>query len=359
MIHTMTLRAFIYAASSTAGLLSIMPLLVYLYRSWSVRRDKLLSYLNRDALQIYYDQFPWTNVREDDLQKRFRKQFNYLYGRRTFLWPLALFFVVTAGALYAVGNSVTQYLHAAPRGWDLPQLAVAALLGAFMWSISDQLDRINRRDLGPKDVYGWVFRVLLSVPFGWALSQILAAGAGLPVAFLVGAFPTQTLFTFSRRIAVQKLGMGDQQTAGGLEVEQLQSVSRRVAEAFEDEGVDTISGLAWADPVDLTIRTNLDFNYVLDCMSQALLWVYFEDRTKQLYAYSLRGAQEATGLVSCLNGVTVPWDQHQVLTPEQACAKATLTNIASNIQMSEAALLTTLHQVSDDPYTVFITKVWH
>lgn len=158
---------------------------------------------------------------------------------------------------------------------------------------------------------------------------------------------------------MQKLGLGDQQAELGLEVQQLQSVSRRVAEAFEDEGIDTISSLAWADPVDLTIRTNLDFNYVLDCMSQALLWVYFEQTTKQLYSYSLRGAQEVTGLVNCLQGVAVPWDPNQNLTPDQARAKATLTNIASNMQMSEAALLTTLFQVSEDPYTIFISKVWH
>jgi hypothetical protein len=359
MISSLTLARFIFSAAAMAWMLSVMPVLVFLHRGWSVRRDKLLSYLNLDALTIYYDEFPWTKVKENDLTKRFRKQFNYLYGRRTLLWPMSLFIVITAGALFAVGKSVSQYLHASAPGWSLPQLAVAALLGAFMWSISDELDRLTRRDLGPKDIYGWAFRVLLSVPFGWALSQVAATSAALPVAFLIGAFPTQTLFRLSRRIAVQKLGLGDQGDEGGLEVQQLQSVSRRVAEAFEDEGIDTISSLAWADPVDLTIRTNLDFNYVLDCMSQALLWVYFQEKTKQLYPYSLRGSQEVTGLVSCLQGITFPWDLNQVLTPEQARAKATLTNISANMQMSEAALLTTLHQVSDDPYTIFISKVWH
>jgi hypothetical protein len=359
MIKGLSLAAVLYSGSAAAGILSVMPVLVYLYRGWSVRRDKLLSYLNLDALKIYYDQFPWTNVNEDDLSKRFRKQFNYLYGRRNFFLPMSLFIVISGGALFAVGKSVTQYLHASAAAWSLPQLAVAALLGGFMWLISDELDRITRRDLAPKDIYGWSFRILLSAPFGWALSQVAATSAGLPLAFLVGAFPTQTLFKFSRRIAVQKLGLGDQGDEGGLEVQQLQSVSRRVAEAFEDEGIDTISSLAWADPVDLTIRTNLDFNYVLDCMSQALLWVYFQERTKQLYPYSLRGSQEVTGLISSLQGITFPWDQNQVLAPEQARAKATLTNISANMQMSEAALLTTLHEVSDDPYTIFISKVWH
>ena len=46
-------------------------------------------------------------------------------------------------------------------------------------------------------------------------------------------------------------------------------------ERYKDEGITTICGLAYADPIDLTIRTNFDFNYVVDCVSQALMWIYF------------------------------------------------------------------------------------
>jgi hypothetical protein len=187
----------------------------------------------------------------------------------------------------------------------------------------------------------------------------LEKNVGIPVAFFVGAFPTQTLFRIARRVVVQKLALGDQQSETALELEQLQSVSKSVAETFQDEGIDTISGLAWADPVDLTIRTNLDFNYVLDCMSQALLWVYFENKTRELFRYSLRGAQEVCGLVKSLQGVAVPYDDGQALSPDQATAKATLRNISDVLGVSDAALMTTLRQVADDPYTGFIYKVWH
>jgi len=200
---------------------------------------------------------------------------------------------------------------------------------------------------------------MLSVPFGFATASVLRDDAGVPVAFFLGAFPTQTLFTIARRLAVQKLGMGDQQSDSGLELQKLQSVSRGVAEAFQDNGIETISALAWADPVDLTIRTNLDFNYVLDCMSQALLWVYFEDRTRDLFRFSLRGSQEVLGLTNAMEGVTLPFDSNQTLTPAQSQAKATLTNVAVALNMSESALLTTLLQVANDPYTRFINEVWH
>ena len=37
---------------------------------------------------------------------------------------------------------------------------------------------------------------------------------------------------------------------------------------------------------------NRPFNYVVDCISQALLWIYFQDNVQKLYVLSLRGAQE-------------------------------------------------------------------
>ncbi|WP_157477174.1 hypothetical protein [Granulicella tundricola] len=310
------------------------------------------------ALSIYYDQFPWSNTREADLAKRFRHQVSYLYGRRHFIAPLSLFTILSLGAFWGLCRSAQFNAHVLKGEFVISKTAAAALLGAFLWCISDELARIVRRDLSPKDVYGWGFRILLSVPFGFAAAAVLTADVGVPVAFFLGAFPTQTLFTFARRIAVQKLAMGDQQSDSGLELQQLQSVSRGVAETFQDNGIETISALAWADPVDLTIRTNLDFNYVLDCMSQALLWVYFEDKTRILFRFSLRGSQEVLSLTNDLNGVLVPFDSTQVLTPKQSQAKATLSNIAGILNLTEAALLTTLLQSACDPYTTFINRVW-
>ncbi len=350
---------FLAGSFAAAAFLMLAPVIAYLFTGWAVRRDKLFCYMSAPALEVYYAQFPWASSRQPDYERRFRKQFHYLYGRRHFVIPLSLFSILTLGSLWAVCRTAQHYSNVTPGAFVLPKTAVAALLGAFLWSISDELERIVRRDLAPKDVYSWAFRILLSVPFGFATSAVLKEDVGVPIAFFLGAFPTQTLFTFARRLAVQKLAMGDQQATANLELEQLQSVSRLTAEKFQDNGIDTISGLAWADPIDLTIRTNLDFNYVLDCMSQALLWVYFEERTRCMFRLSLRGAQEVAGLALDLSGVTVPYDDTQLLTPQQSSAKATLRSMAEVLGISDAALVTTLHQVSNDPYTKLIYRIWH
>jgi len=350
---------FLSATFISAAILTLLPVFLYLVTGWKVRREKLLCYMKPLALEVYYEQFPWTHSKEANHTKRFKHQFAYLYGRRHFIAPLLLFSALSIGALWAICKTTQTNLGVVADQFVLPKIAVAALLGAFLWAISDELARIVRRDLAPKDVYSWAFRILLSVPFGFAVSAVLKEDVGIPIAFFLGAFPTQTLFKFARRISVQKLGMGDQQVDSKLELEQLQSVSTGIAETFQDNGIDTISALAWADPVDLTVRTNLDFNYVLDCMSQALLWVYFENKTRDIFRLSLRGSQEVIGLTKALEGVVVPYDERQNLSQEQALAKATLQNMSEVIGVSNAALLMTLHQVAEDPYTQFIYSVWH
>lgn len=363
--------AWTIAGLCAAGfVLTVMPVVIFLFTGWKVRRDKLLCYMNETALALYYTQFPWTSSKQTDLRLRFREQFNYLYGRRHYGAPMLLLIVISGGSMWAIARSLQAWYKVSVFGYAVPAIAMSAVLGAFMWSISDQLDRILRCDLAPVDVYGWCFRMLLAIPFGTALAAFANKDFGIALAFLLGAFPTTTLFTFARRIAVQKLSLGDQQAPAALELEQLQSISRSNAEHFQDEGVDTISTLAWSDPVDLALRTNFDFNYVLDCMSQALLWVYFEKRTRLLFPLSLRGAQEVAVFVKDLEGVTLPPDATQALSGAQRAALATLQNAVQVLatadvlngkvlEITEASLLTTLRQVADDPYTQFISLVWH
>lgn len=350
---------FALGVSLCAFFLLVGPVNLYLATGWAVRRDKLLAYLNEEALTVYYQQFPWTNSTQTNVTQRFKEQFNYLYGRRRYVVPMLLFVALCALGVYAVFSTVEVWRGVASRGLALQSPTIYAILGGFVWCASDELTRINSRDLNVSDVYNWSFRLLFAVPFGYAIASVMKDGLAAPIAFFMGTFPTQTLMLIARRIAVQNLGLGDQQTATKLELESLQSVGRSAAEAFQDNGISTISSLAWADPVDLTIRTNFDFNYVLDCMSQALLYVYFEDKTRPLFKLSLRGSQEALFLMESLDGVVIPFDDSQVLTAPQKTAKATLQSVADSVGISDAAAYSSLEEVARDPYAQFIAKVWY
>jgi len=51
--------------------------------------------------------------------------------------------------------------------------------------------------------------------------------------------------------------------------------------------------LAYYDPVKLTMQTNIDYDYIVDCVSQALLFVYVgKDSLEKLTRQGIRGAYE-------------------------------------------------------------------
>jgi len=346
-----------FAAYASLALL-LLPSILFLFTGWRIRRDKLIAYLSPEALVIYFKQFPWKGSTEVDPKKRFVRQFNLLYGRRHFVMPLLVFITLCMTALWISVRSIQARFQVGPHALRLPDVALFAMAGGFVWVISDQLGRLARRDLSPRDVYGWTFRILLSVPFGISAAALMTPSLKYAVAFFLGAFPTQTLFTIARRIASDKLALGDLQSNNVIELATLQSVSRDKAETFQDQGIDTVAALAWADPVDLTIRTNFDFNYVLDCMSQALLWVYFQEKTKMLYPYGLRGSQEAFTFVTLLNGLLSP-DEGSSTTIDRGRAQSAVQQMATVLGLTEDSFRTTLDQVAADPYTQFIANVWH
>jgi hypothetical protein len=359
-------------------ILVIYPICRFLLRQWSFRRERLYGELAGDPIVYYYLQFrpgqgpdgpPPAKGAVRDAEgnyydrkvwepylNSFRRDFNRWYGRRYYIAPVLILTVVTTAAAYWAQKMLREWAFSSGPAVNLRALTASALAGAFVWVISDEIDRLRRRDFTTSDLYYYVFRILLAIPFAWALSTVQEAGhpiygipVAIPLAFFLGSFPTTTLFTLARRIASQQLKLGDDQTTGN-ELEKLTAVTKSSAERYKDEGIVTITELAYADPVDLTIRTNFDFNYVVDCVSQALAWIYFGDNLAKLSAYSLRGAQEIASVMSAAQDATNP--------EEQARANQTIDAAAVLLQIDKDAFRSALDQVARDPYSEFLVNVW-
>jgi hypothetical protein len=351
-------------AVAIAWVILLLPALVYLITTWQYRRDLLFSKLGARAIELYYEQFfPYLSLddadqddderdddeREDLIVKRFKHHFAQFYGRRHYLVPLFLLSVIAALGLNATSQSVKAWLGQGPGTAAYPAIVISAFLGGYAWVVYDHFQRFRTGDFTSHDIYSAVYRFLIAIPLGISLSALLKPEVGIGVAFLLAAFPTTTLFTLMRRLATQKLGLGESGESGTLELEKLQSVGRAKAERFLGEGISTIAELAWADPIALTIKTNLEFNFVIDSVSQALLWVYFEDGVKKLYPLSLRGAQEVCSLLTDLVS-----DEEAV----QKAAEENLLRAAALIGLSRESCLYTLISVRDDPYAQFLYEIW-
>jgi hypothetical protein len=280
----------------------------------------------------------------------FREQFEQRYGRHHYIIPLSLLAVTSGLALLAIAQSIIAVMTRIHQPDQLDPVAVSALLGAYSWVVWDQLARFRSRDFTIHDVYGCTFRFIIAVPLAKALAAALPAQAGPPLAFMLGAFPTQALFQIIRRRAGQQLALDETKDEGPTELVKLQGISRSVAERFQEEGITTIPQLAWTEPVDLAIRTNFDFDFVIDCQSQALLWTYLEAEAPKLPRFMIRGSMEVAEMLGA------PWQGG----PKIALApQETLQAAADAIGMDKDVFAQTLLEIARDPYTQILCSIWY
>jgi hypothetical protein len=221
-----------------------------------------------------------------------------------------------------------------------------------MWVLHDFIKRAQQQDIVPANVFWASFRFLIAVPLGFAIATLFKKELGIAVAVFLGAFPTRTLFTIFRREVTSRLKMASPENIPVHELKSLQGIERDQAERFEDEGIVTILQLAYSDPIDLTIRTNFSFSYVVDCCSQALAWLYFQQDLPKMRRYSLRGGQEIRTLISEIDGENNGDPQ------EQKQAKKCRDIVAKELKMNPEVFERTLREVAADPYTDFLCEIW-
>jgi hypothetical protein len=180
-------------------LLVLYPIGRFLIRPWFFRRELLLGALAGDAVVYYYQQFRagaevlskfkpveypepvdgciFPKPVADAYLASFEYDFSRWYGRKYYIAPLLMLTLLTVAAGgWADEMLRTWASNGAGPGADLRALVASALAGAFVWVISDELDRLRRRDFVSVDVYYYVFRILLAVPFAWALSAVNLEG---------------------------------------------------------------------------------------------------------------------------------------------------------------------------------------
>jgi hypothetical protein len=330
---------------TVAMMLLVGPIMLYLVGPWVYRRDEILDGFTKDAADLYFGQFHPNTTGESP---NFKTYYNKRFGR--YRYALPLLFVVTTGLLavdWAVATAL-QWLGLINGTGGLSGAAVSAVAGAYIWVIADVLWRWQFRDLQPVHVCWLSLRFIAAVPIATAFSSIAAPALSVFIAFAVSAFPTRTLLTITRRLLRRQLDLGEQNEPGESELERLQGINTRVAERFADEGFTTIGQLAWADPVELTMRcSSFSFSFVIDCTSQALAWLYLEDHLSELRVWSLRGAQEISAFIDELDAPKT-----------EASTRAILDAMAVNIHSTSAGLERVLREVAEDPYTKFLGKVW-
>jgi hypothetical protein len=189
----------------------------------------------------------------------------------------------------------------------------------------------------------------MAIVIGYAFADLVNEGIGVFMAFAVGVFPISGLQMLFRRLATRQLTIEEDADSRADQIIKLSGIDSAVSDRINSAGVTTIAQLAYCDPIQLAMQTNLTFSYIVDLVSQALAWVYLEERLAKIRGYGLRGALEIRTFSAELAS-----DDPLVHQP----ARAALARIAEAADLPEEGLRVAFVQIAKDPYTEFLAKCW-
>jgi hypothetical protein len=249
-----------------------------------------------------------------ELRTEFTQMFSDDFGGWTFVVP-AITFIAAGGTLlflgfsgglgYAValGPPPTTY-PVQPFGIKFDLVTIAAIFGAYTWVASDAIVRAHQWTLHPADLAWYALRMIIAAPLGQALAAAVSTST-TPASASVGAFAafvgsmfsldgiTKTLTTAATRLNLPNSSSPEERDDL---IVKLAGVDEDKAAALKIEGISTIGQLVTVDPVRVSIRTGLPFEYILNLVDAALLWVFVGNALKPLAPLGIRGASDVLAL---------------------------------------------------------------
>jgi hypothetical protein len=378
--------------------LMFYPLMTFVRFGWARRAAEICESLDDKAKQQYLANYHKQSYSLPMAEQAFLKFYVDRYGLKYSVLPLLLLLVIAGFSNFFLAESLQDLVKPEAIPSKFPPSA-AAIAGAYTFICWDFFSRMQRLTLSRADILRAALRLLIAMPVGFAFATLLKEDLAPFVAFAMAAFPVQLIGTILQRQMKTRLNLELTSQAARDQVFLLSGIDTPIAERIEDADVTTITQLAWEDPVQLTMRTNLQFAFVIDIIGQALAWVYFEDKLKPMGVIGLHGAVEIRQLGRDLGlmeetGSTVrgpaperpvSLESHQVIRradeievtdsivefePSRAdalppgpsetrrVAEAVLKAAAEIAKVDPQALKYTIGQIGEDPTAEFLEVCW-
>ncbi len=324
-------------------ILLLCPLGYFLTVGWARKYDEIDSSLPDHAKYTYLKNYRGYTGPEDKAVVEFKRVYKKWYGRWRFFIPILLVSLIALIENYQLALGLQLWVE------EKPITAVsAAIAGGYTFVASDFIARVQRGSLSRADILRGALRMAVSIPVGLAFGQ-LNKDFAVFIAFGVGIFPLEALTTILRRVLDDKLKLQSDADSVPDRVALLSGIDRPIAERLQDADITTVPQLAWCDPIQLTMRTNLSFEFVSDIVGQSLAWVYLRDKLAVLQAFGLRGAYEIYVLMDELNSRNAS---------EKAKALKALKEAAEAVKMPMDGLRYAFYQIAEDTSTKFIYDSW-
>lgn len=128
---------------------------------------------------------------------------------------------------------------------------------------------------------------------GYAIGTV-AGGADTTalVAFTISALPFGDIITWLRSAAARAANVKDDSKPAPDRLINLPGVDSIIETRLQDQGISTIMQMCDVDPVQLSMRTGLDFPFIIRLVDEALVWSFVGDRLRALNGFGWCGASD-------------------------------------------------------------------
>jgi hypothetical protein len=258
----------------------------------------------------------------DELTGHLKQAFSELlkedFGFAIYMVPLVLLTAVAVIIMYfgflggislaktwAVNSGAANPVAIPLFGIKFDLVSIAAIFGAYTWVTSDSITHNYQSTFHPSDLSWYALRLIIAIPLGEAISMLslgsgtdLAAkgssvlpGWGAFLAFVISMFSLDSIVKYLSAAAKKftNIQPGSAAERDNLVV-RLPGVDEETARRLTTEGVSTIAQLVSVDPVRLSIRAGLPFDFVVGLIDAAILWTYVGNKIAIVREFGFKGA---------------------------------------------------------------------
>lgn len=278
-------------------------------RRVAVKRRSLITLLSDpDILSRYTGRFPSTKGLTD-AESIADDFFRTYYNRSEYVSALALNFLTGCAAFVfattrigfpppALDDEVVRFIQAGHWGTAV----LWSVIGSYLWNCYDLIRKTTNFDLSP-DAFT---RMWLKLWIAAAVASILSAGVTPALqptlGFAIGLISIPILFEIVSDRANKVLNVKSSEGDSSTPVKVLQGTSSSVIDALTDLGIESTVQLAYCDPMNVMMSTNLPWVVIIDLVDQSLLFNYIGPDVAKIRGGGYRGAIEVATIGAHLNG---------------------------------------------------------
>jgi hypothetical protein len=279
------------------------------FRRRLVVKQRALANLlsDEDILKRYVDRFP-SKKGLSSVESIAEDYFDTYYNRSEYLTALALNFLTGCIALLLVTARIgfasrilpphlVTFIRSGPWG----EAVVWSVIGSYLWNCYDLIRKTANLDLSP-DAFN---RMWLKLWIAAAVASIVSAGLmpGLQptVGFAIGLISIPVLFEMVADRASKVLNVKSTEGDATTPIKLLQGATAGVVDTLNDFDIESTVQLAYCDPMNVMMSTNLPWVAIIDLIDQALLFNYIGADIAKIRSGGYRGAIEVATIGANLN----------------------------------------------------------